>query len=117
MKTPMLIIALLLSVTVCAQEPRATASDALLQTCLLGTGTHTWTTLKLTRDQLVRVQRVQEACKEECDAAGVPVVDNPLSSANGNTIISELKGILTSEQYQGWVAYCTSSGKSMKPSN
>lgn len=111
----MLITALLLSAAVCAQEPRATASDALLQTCLLGTRMHTWSKLKLTRDQLVRVQRVQEACMEECDAAGMPKQDSPVSRADGQTIISEIRGILSSEQYQGWVAYCSGSGGNANP--
>ncbi len=92
-----------------AQVPAAEPSSLVLQSCLLGTQPSTWTTLKLTRDQLKRVGFVQEACKEECAAAGAKQQTNVISSADGNTVIEEVKGILTAEQYRAWVAYCAGS--------
>ncbi|MEO8588347.1 MAG: hypothetical protein ABI432_03180 [Flavobacteriales bacterium] len=92
-----------------AQAPTTDLSSEVLQSCLLGTPTATWTALKLTPDQLRRVQFVQEACKEECDVAGVKKKANSISSADGNTILSELDNILSEDQYRAWVAYCAGS--------
>lgn len=85
----------------------STPSSETLQSCLLGTPAATWSTLKLTSDQLRRVQAVQEACKEECDVEGVKKDPNSISTADGRTIMSELDNILSEEQYNGWVAYCS----------
>jgi hypothetical protein len=81
----------------------------------MGTGPTEWTKLKLTPDQLERVRRIQEACKEECDVPGVKKVDNPVSNANGDTVMSELANILTMDQYRAWVLYCTGTNVGGKP--
>lgn len=90
-----------------AQVPAKEPASELLQSCLVGTPNSTWTTLGLTRDQLVRIGRVQDACKEECTLPGVKKEDNPISNADGSTVIAEVKNILDPEQYRGWLAYCT----------
>lgn len=92
-----------------AQVPVTDPSSESLQSCLLGTRPSIWATLELTRDQLQRVEYVQEACKEECAVAGAKKQANAISNADGNTIIGELKSILTPEQYHAWVAYCAGS--------
>lgn len=89
-----------------AQNTAPSPSVAVLQSCLLGTGPSTWVALKLTSDQMERARRIQEACKEECVAAGVIPRKDGVSAADGSTIISELKNVLTSDQYDQWVAYC-----------
>lgn len=89
-----------------AQSSPAAQSTAVLQSCLLGTGPSMWSSLKLTTDQMERARRIQEACKEECAAAGVKHRNDGVSAADGSTIISELKNVLTSEQYSAWLAYC-----------
>lgn len=108
MKKPLLLIAALVlcSLQAMAQTPAAEPSSESLQSCLLGTRTGTWTELKLTRDQLQRMERVQEACKEECAVAGAKKEANAISNADGSTVMSEVKNILTPEQYRAWVAYC-----------
>ncbi len=86
------------------QEP----SSEVLQSCLLGTVRDTWASLKLTTDQMERVRRIQEACKEECAvAATTPPTESSISSADGSTVLAELKNILTAEQYRSWVVGCT----------
>lgn len=115
MKTPMLITALLLSVMACAQQPKAEPSSAILQTCLLGTGTTTWRLLGLSSDQLERVRRVMEACQEECDAQRMRKTDDTISTADGSVILSEVRGILSADQYRSWVAYCAGSGTGSPP--
>jgi hypothetical protein len=92
--------------TALAQKPVSGPDDAALQKCLLGTFDGTWTELKLTSDQLERMRRVQSACREECEKAGVKKVDNPISNADGSTVLSEVKNILTKEQYEAWVGHC-----------
>jgi len=111
MKAHSLLAALLLSGSgLLAQTPGTEPSSEVLQSCLLGTPPTFWTKLKLTPDQLERMRRIQEACEEECDGAGVPVVPNPISNADGETVMSEVRHVLTREQYNAWVAYCTRSG-------
>lgn len=95
-----------------AQTTPAGPSSEVLQSCLLGTNTSTWTELKLTSDQLERARRIQEACKEECAVAGAKKSKISISNADGSTIIGELKNVLSTEQYRDWVAYC--SGHSSK---
>lgn len=90
-----------------AMAQSQTPSSEVLQSCLLGTRADTWASLKLTPDQLRRVQAVQEACKEECDVAGAKKDPNSISTADGSTIMSELDNILSKEQYDQWVAYCS----------
>lgn len=92
--------------TAFAQEPAAGQSSEVLQSCLLGTTDDTWLALNLTRDQLKRVHRVQEACQDECERAGVVKQDNPISNADGRLVMSELDNILSDDQYSAWVAYC-----------
>lgn len=88
---------------IAAQEPSA----ELLQSCLLGTPENVWAGLKLSQDQQVRVRYIQEACKEECVAAGVEVhQDERLFTTEGTTVISELQAVLNADQYRAWVAYC-----------
>lgn len=90
-----------------AQTQASGPSSEVLQSCLLGTDAGTWGTLKLTSDQLERVRRVQEACKEECAASmEKSPTQRSISTADGNTVIAELKNILTPEQYQAWSAQC-----------
>lgn len=89
------------------QTPDGTPSSAVLQSCLLGTPAATWTKLKLTSDQLQRIGQVQEACKEECDLPSVKKENNPVSHSDGSMIMTEVKNILTMDQYAAWVAYCT----------
>ncbi len=96
-----------ISGTVWAQRPPATASDTVLQKCLLGTFDDTWSVLRLSLDQLTRIRLVQSACREECDMAAVHKVNNPISSANGSTVLAEVKNILTAEQYAAWVTFCS----------
>lgn len=91
-----------------AQRSAAAQSTAVLQSCLLGTGPSMWSSLKLTTDQMERARRIQEACKEECIAAGAKHRNDGVSAADGSTIISELKNVLTTEQYGAWLAYCGS---------
>lgn len=108
MKKPLLLIAAVVlgGLVATAQTPAAEPSSESLQSCLLGTRPETWAALKLTRDQLQRVGYVQEACKEECAMAGAKRKTNPISNADGSTVMGELKSILTEEQYRAWVAYC-----------
>jgi len=94
-----------------AQTPETDPSSEVLQSCLLGTPDEVWVSLKLSKDQRVRMRRVQEACKEECDVAGVQKQPSPISNADGSTILSEVDNILSAEQHRGWVAYCVGSGK------
>lgn len=96
--------------TVPAQTPATDPPSEVLQSCLLGTPDEVWVSLKLSLDQRVRMRHVQEACKEECDLAGVAKQDNPISSADGSMIMSEVDNILSTEQYRAWVAYCVGSG-------
>ena len=89
-----------------AQTPAGTPSSAVLQSCLMGTPAATWTKLKLTSDQLERISRVQEACKTECDLPSVKKEEDPISHSGGDMIITEVKNILTMDQYDAWLAYC-----------
>jgi len=78
-----------------------------LQSCILGTDAATWNSLKLTSDQLERVRRIQEACAEECNVAGARKPEGrTITSADGTTVVSELKNVLSPEQYATWVAWC-----------
>ena len=88
------------------QTPSSAPSSAVLQSCLMGTPAATWTKLKLTSDQLMRISQVQEACKTECDLPSVKKEDNPVSNSDGSMIMTEVKNILTMDQYAAWVAYC-----------
>ncbi len=92
-----------------------TPSNAVLQSCLLGTDDATWMKLKLTPDQMKRTLMVQEACKEECEAAGGKMPADSPSHSSGSVVLSELSSILTPEQYKTWVAYCAGSGGAVTP--
>jgi hypothetical protein len=96
-----------------AQVPVQGPGPAELQRCLLNTMPETWAALKLSPDQLRRMGFVQEACGEECDAAGMKKPAGSISSANGETVMAEVRNILTEEQYAAWVATCT--GGSVPP--
>lgn len=108
MMKPLICIAVLLffSVDAFGQTPAGTPSSVVLQSCFMGTPSATWTKMKLTPDQLERLSRVQEACKTECDLPNVQKDDNPISHSGGDMIITEVKNILTMEQYATWLAYC-----------
>jgi hypothetical protein len=98
---------LLLGSSFClAQQPGTDPSPQVLQSCLLGTSPGVWAQLNLSPDQLERVRRVQEACKEECEVAGAKKEANPISTADGSTILAELDNILSRDQYTAWVNYC-----------
>src|SRR6187402_857239 len=100
MKKPLVLIALLAwsCGAALAQTPTAAPSDAALQKCLLGTFEGTWMKLHLTEDQQRRMLLVQQACREECEKAGAPKADNPISNADGRTVLAEVKNILTADQ-------------------
>jgi hypothetical protein len=108
MRKPLMMIAaaLLCASMATAQVPVPATSPAVLQRCLLNTAPETWTTLHLTPDQLRRMLLVQEACTEECDAAGMKKDPNAISNADGSTVMAEVRNILTEEQYAAWVATC-----------
>ncbi len=104
---------ILLFLTVCmfssisaAQGSNEAPSGEVLQSCLLGTPDHIWEKLELTYDQQKRMNFVQEACAEECKVAGAKKDANPISNADGSTILSEVEHILTKEQYSNWMKYC-----------
>lgn len=90
-----------------AQVPGPQPTAAILQRCVLNTPPETWATLKLTPDQLRRMLLVQDACREECEATGAKKSEDSISNADGSTILSEVKNILSEEQYAAWVATCT----------
>ena len=72
MKRLALMAVLAWSGTVLAQQtPVVQPSDAALQKCLLSTFDETWMKLHLTEDQSRRMILVQQACREECEKAGV----------------------------------------------
>lgn len=89
-----------------AQVPVREPGPAELQRCLLNTKPQAWTALKLSPDQLRRIGYVQEACGEECDAAGMKKDPNAISNADGSTVMAEVKNILTEDQYTAWVKLC-----------
>lgn len=89
-----------------AQVPGETPSGEVLQSCLMGTTDDIWKELELSYDQTRRIHFVQEACKEECNSAKANDQPNPISTADGSTILSEVEHILTREQYKKWVSYC-----------
>jgi hypothetical protein len=110
MKTLIWIAVLLFSTAAAhGQTPDGTPSSVVLQSCFMGTPMATWTKLKLTSDQLERLGRVQEACKEECDLPNVKKEDDPISHSDGSMVMTELKNILTMDQYAAWLAYCKGS--------
>jgi hypothetical protein len=53
---------------------------------------------------------IQEACRLECEAAGVTEVPNPVSDEDGAMILDDVRMVLSTEQYRAWVAYCAASG-------
>ncbi|HQV37880.1 MAG: hypothetical protein IPL81_12470 [Flavobacteriales bacterium] len=111
MKAMIWIAALLfLTVDATAQTPAGAPSSAVLQSCFMGTPAATWTKLKLTSDQLERLGRVQEACKTECDLPNVKKEEDPISHSGGDMIMTEVKNILTMDQYAAWLAYCEGGG-------
>jgi len=84
-------------------------SSEALQSCFMGTPMATWTKLKLSSDQLERLGRIQEACKEECELPNVKKEADPISHSDGSMVMTELKNILTMDQYAAWLAYCEGS--------
>ncbi len=98
-----------------AQTPDGTPSSTVLQSCFMGTPAATWTKLKLTSDQLERLSRVQDACKEECDLPSMKKADDKISHSDGSMVMTELKNILTMDQYAAWLSYCAGSGGDKAP--
>ena len=94
-----------------AQSPDSAMSSAVLQSCFMGTPAAMWTHLKLTGDQMNRLKAIQEACKSECDLPGVKKDPNAISNSDGSMVISELKNILTMDEYATWTSYCAGIGK------
>ncbi len=105
---PLIVVLILCGNMAMAQVPPASPEPAVLQRCLLNTPLETWTNLQLSPDQLRRMGFVQEACAEECEAAGVRKDPNAISNADGSTVLAEVRNILTEEQYAAWVALCAS---------
>jgi hypothetical protein len=90
-----------------AQTP-ASMPNAVLQSCIMGTDPSVWASLKLTTDQLERVKRVQEACLEECEAAGAAkAAGSTISTADGSTVVAELKNVLSTDQFAQWITWCS----------
>ncbi len=89
-----------------AQPDSTHLTSVQLQDCLLLTGPSTWEALQLSPDQLRRIQFVQDACKEECDVKSAQKQPNPISNADGTTVMAEVKNILTMDQYRAWMAHC-----------
>lgn len=89
-----------------AQTPSGTPSSAVLQSCFMGTPATMWAKLKLTKDQQERLSRVLEACKTECDLPNLKKEEDPISHSGGDMIMTEVKNILTMDQYAAWLAYC-----------
>ena len=112
MRTLLLVLLLLLWESVALAQPAETApSSAVLQSCLMGTGPEQWAKLKLSPDQLRRMTHVQEACRLECEGAGVVVVPNPIADTDGDLIMDDVRMVLSAEQYSQWVAYCSAAGR------
>ncbi|MBL0127620.1 MAG: hypothetical protein IPP83_09185 [Flavobacteriales bacterium] len=93
---------------VAAQQPPAEPSSAVLQKCLLVTPPNIWAELKLSSDQLHRMKFVQEACREECTAAGAKGDPDSISHSDGKMVMDDVRNVLTGDQYRGWLAYCAS---------
>ena len=106
---PLLLVSLLgLAPAGASAQTRDTAmSSEVLQSCFMGTPAAMWTRLRLTSDQLRRLEAIQEACKKECDLPGVKKEANAISDADGSMVMTELKNILTMDQYAAWAAYCS----------
>ncbi|MCB0770169.1 MAG: hypothetical protein KDC00_07165 [Flavobacteriales bacterium] len=99
-----LVFGFLLCCTTLAQTTDG-PSDAVLQSCLLGTTVETWVALELTLDQRRRVKHIQEACMEECELI---VASKPSTNpGDGSTILAELKNVLTKDQFLAWSQRCS----------
>lgn len=94
-----------------AQVDTSGTSSLQLQACLLATGPSTWEALRLSPDQLRRMQFVQDACKEECDLQSIQKLPDPISNADGATVMAEVRNILTVDQFKAWMARCTSNSQ------
>lgn len=98
---------LLLVPVTAAQDVTDDPSSEVLQSCILGADAATWNALDLTTDQLERVRHIQEACAEECNVEGArKPAGRTITSSDGSTVVSELKNVLSPEQYATWVAWC-----------
>ncbi len=65
-------------------------------------GDDTWTTLGLTAEQVAKVKDVQTACKKDKMAAK----DDAMAMASMGKHETELKAILTPDQYTKYTAWC-----------
>ncbi len=111
MRTLLFLLPMLLWGTAALAQPaEQEPGSAVLQSCLLGTSPDVWTRLKLSPDQMRRMEHIQEACRVECEGAGVTVVENPVSKEDGALIMDEVRMVLSREQYTNWVEYCVASG-------
>jgi hypothetical protein len=95
-----------------AQVPNTAAGSAELQSCFMGTPDSFWAGLKLTSDQVERMSRVREACRTECVLPKGKAADDHGTVASGDMIITELRNILTMDQYAAWTTYCKGLGES-----
>lgn len=115
MRTLLFLLPMLLWGTAALAQPATQEpGSAVLQSCLLGTSPDIWTRLKLSPDQMRRMEHIQEACRLECEGAGVTEVANPVSDEDGESILEDVRMVLSSEQYRQWVAYCVASGSGKK---
>lgn len=101
----------LMGLCVQAQPVDLPMANEDLQKCLLRSGAATWEHIGLSPDQTERVRRVQEACERECSVQGAKKEENPISTENGRTILKEIQGILSADQYRAWVARCAEGGE------
>ena len=106
MRTAVVIIMMASCMVAHAQQEGTKPTAAVLQTCLLRTSDLTWAELKLTPDQLRRMGYIQEACQQECDAAGRVKSEDSISNADGEVVMEEVRSVLSREQYEAWVAHC-----------
>lgn len=85
------------------KAPAQTGSSTVDYECLLATDQVAWEALGLSRDQAKRAGQVKEACEEEC-------AETRAKGGSENALLAgyeeELRGILTPEQYTGWLKWC-----------
>lgn len=98
-----------------AQSTGDTLTSRSFQLCLLESGPDVWASLVLTTDQLERMKRVQEACKEECAASNAEQQGNIISNADGSTVLGEVRNILTAEQFDRWQRDCVAHRPALEP--
>ncbi len=104
MKIPALVLALfMVTSTLFAQDGMVPVEPELDYKCLLATDEGAWMSLGLTGDQAKRAVQVRDACKDECAAAKT---DGTVDKALVEGYETELRSILTTEQYSNWLVWC-----------